>query len=247
MQIPTYSKFGLTKSQIESKDIRDRRVSDILTHHLTIFTGSAFGITIYVLNYSKIDPSNLFQMIVQVFLFASIGVMCVGVPAILFKFIELSYFKIVESGDEHKTIERFKQERNRYDFWKLRQDYSFWRLLDGLSFEKEVMNILLNSGFSVCDDQKDITSNTLLIEKDAVRVYVVFNTRALEISDKSYIDTVLDRMNTSGCSKSFIFSQRGFSKKIREYSESKNTELFDIRDIITKVKSLNVNNDADTN
>jgi hypothetical protein len=91
MKVPTYHKYGLTKAGIEKSELRDRKISDILTHHLTIGIGVALGVLVYILNYSKVQPSTFIQAVMQIFLFASMGVFvlaCCGV----FKVAEILYF-----------------------------------------------------------------------------------------------------------------------------------------------------------
>src|SRR4030095_14096326 len=150
MKVPTYHKFGLKKSQVTKSDSRDKKISDILTHHLTILIGSALGIAVYIIYYNKVNPSTFIQVVMQFFLFASMGVLCVGIPAVLFKLIEMFYFKqIKEKTASHKSMQEYRQQRDEFDVWKIRKDYSFWSTLDGLSFEKEILNIYMHLGYSI--------------------------------------------------------------------------------------------------
>ena len=85
MKVPTYHKFGLTKTQIEVAESRDKKISEILTHHLTITIGLVFGLVLYILYFDKVRPDTFIQIVVQIFLFGSIGIICVGIPAMLFQ------------------------------------------------------------------------------------------------------------------------------------------------------------------
>ncbi|MCX7877928.1 MAG: restriction endonuclease [Ignavibacteria bacterium] len=241
MKVPTYSKFGLTKAQIELRESRDKKISDILTHHLTIIIGSAFGIFVYILNYAKIEPSNFFQMLVQIFLFASIGILCVGIPAVLFKIAEIFYFKFIrERSDEHKLIQKYNQQREIFDFWKIRRDYSFWKILDGLSFQKEVVNIYLHNGYEIKKhSQNENNTDDVLLEKNGECIYLSFNTKALEVNDVKQVDERLKSKELSTGQKLIIISQKGFSKKIMEYMRSKGVEALDINGLIKLVRNVN--------
>ncbi|MCI0449447.1 MAG: hypothetical protein L0Y79_06640 [Chlorobi bacterium] len=240
MKVPTYHKFGLTKARMRQSEIRDKKISDILTHHLTIGIGVAFGLVIYVFYYMQVKPATLLQFVMQVFLFASLGIICVGVPAVLFKLGEMFYFKhIKEKTKEHKTITKYNEERDQYDFWRIRKDYSFWRILDGLSFEKEVMNILMHLGYEVKDDlYSDDNPNDRILSKDGSNFYLSFNTKSTEVKEIEFIDSLTKRQIEKNCNELLIFSQKGFNKKITDNLKSDNVKLYDINGIIKVVRTI---------
>lgn len=240
MKVPTYSKFGLTKTQLEYREERDKKISDILTHHLTIITGSAFGVFVYIINYTKIEPSNFFQMLVQIFLFASIGVLCIGVPAVLFKVTEILYFRFVrDRSKEHKDIQKYKKQRGIFDFWKIREDFSFWKILDGLSFQKEVINIFLYDGFKVKSGLRyENSTKDVFMEKDGECVCIAFNTNVTAINDIDKINEKIELKNMFSADRLIIISQRGFSGKVQEYARKKGLETFDINGLTKLVKKV---------
>ncbi len=240
MKVPTYNKFGLTKSQVNRSELRDKKISDILTHYLTIGIGLTLGIAVYIIYYNEVRPSTFIQVVMQIFLFGSMGVLCVGIPAVLFKLAEIFYFKqFKEKSDEHKTITKYREEREEFDFWKLRRDYSFWKILDGLSFEKELMNIYLQAGY---EDKIDLCSEEYpddrVLSKDDRLYYFYFHTRAMEINELSLIDELLQRMKNSDCSELYIFSQNGYSKKVSDYVKEHPINLLDINGIIKVVRTV---------
>jgi hypothetical protein len=240
MKVPTYHKFGLTKARIRQSEIRDKKISDILTHHLTIGIGVAFGLVIYVFYYMQVKPATLLQFVMQIFLFASLGIICVGVPAVLFKLGEMFYFKHVkQKTEEHKTITKYNEERDQYDFWKIRKDYSFWRILDGLSFEKEVMNILMHLGYEIKDDlYSEDNPNDRILSKDGGNYYLSFYTKSAEVNETGLVDSLKKIQNEKNCCELLIFSQKGFNKKVTEYLKSEDVKLFDINAIIKVVRSI---------
>jgi Restriction endonuclease len=240
MKVPTYHKFGLTKSQVNRSELRDKKISDVLTHYLTIGIGLSLGLVVYIIYYNEVRPSTFIQIVMQVFLFGSMGVLCVGIPAVLFKLAEMFYFKqFKEKTEEHKTITKFQEERDEFDFWKLRKDYSFWKILDGLSFEKEVMNIYMQMGY---EDEVELCSEDYpddrILSKDEELLYFYFHTKAMEISENALIDELLLRMKKSGCSKMFIFAQSGYNKKTAEYAKVHSINLLDINGIIKVVRTI---------
>lgn len=240
MKVPTYNKFGLTKSQVSRSELRDKKISDILTHHLTIGIGLGLGIAVYIIYYNEVRPSTFIQIVMQIFLFGSMGVLCVGIPAVLFKLAEMFYFKqFKEKSDEHRTITKYNEERDEFDFWKIRKDYSFWKILDGLSFEKEVMNIYMQAGF---EDKIELCSEEYpddrVLSKDDQLNYFYFHTKAIEINETSLVDELLLRMKNSNCSELYIFSQSGYSKKISDFVKEKPINLLDINGIIRVVRTV---------
>ncbi len=240
MKVPTYHKFGLTKSQVSRSEIRDKKISDILTHYLTIGIGLSLGVAVYIIYYNEVRPSTFIQVVMQVFLFGSMGVLCVGIPAVLFKLAEMFYFKqIKHKTDEHKTITKFQEERDVFDFWKLRKDYSFWKILDGLSFEKELMNIYMQMGY---EDKIDLCSEEFpddrILSKDGELFYFFFHTKAMEMKETGLIDELLKRMEKGNCKELFIFSQSGYNKKTAEYVKDKPINLLDINGIIKVVRTI---------
>lgn len=239
MKVPTYHKFGLTKAQLASVETRDKKISDILTHHLTIGIGLAFGLVLYVLYFNKVRPESFIQIVVQIFLFGSIGIICVGVPALIFKLAEMFYLKQREKTDEHKIIKKYNEERDTYDFWKIRKDYGFWNMMDGLSFEKEVMSLYLHLGY---EDKEEMATEELpddrILKFEDKLYYFSFYTKIIEFKDTTEIDKLLKRKEENKCDFLNLYSAKGFNKKVAEYVKDKPVNLFDINGIIKVVRTI---------
>jgi hypothetical protein len=239
VKVPTYQKFGLTKSQLAGIESRDKKISAILTHHLTIGVGLAFGLILYVLYFNKVRPDSFIQIVVQIFLFGSMGILCVGIPALLFKLAEMYYFKQKEKTVEHQTIVKYNEERDNYDFWKIRKDYGFWNMLDGLSFEKEVMSLYLHLGYI---DKEDMASEDLpddrILKFENKLFYFSFYTKITEFKETTEIDKLLSRKEENKCDFLNLYSVKGFHKKIIEYVKDKPVNLFDINGIIKVVRTI---------
>lgn len=241
MKVPTFQKFGLTKAQLRTAESRDKKISDILTHHLTVGIGLAFGLVLYIFYFINVQPESFMQIVVQIFLFGSIGIICVGIPAMLFKLAEMLYFKQKEKTAEHQSITSYKEERENYDFWKLRKDYGFWNMLDGLSFEKELMNIYLHLGYEdkpELDDAELENERVLFFEEK--QFYFTFHTKITEFKDSSEIDKLLERAESKNCDILNIYSQKGFHKSVNEYCKDKPVNLFDINGIIKVVRTIKI-------
>ncbi|HMQ79988.1 MAG TPA: hypothetical protein PKE39_09200 [Ignavibacteria bacterium] len=239
MKVPTFRKYGITKAQLRSAESRDKKISDILTHHLTIGIGIAFGMVVYVLYFNKVQPDNFIQIVTQVFIFASLGIICIGVPALLFKLAEMYYIKQRSRTDEHKVITKYNEERDNYEFWKIRKDFSFWNMMDGLSFEKEVMNIYLHLGYEDKAELNDenFDQDRILSFGDKL-YYFTFYTKITEFNDTSEIDKLLERKNKSNCDLLHIYSAKGFHKSLNEFIKDKPVNLFDINGIIKVVRTI---------
>src|SRR5205085_5414832 len=106
MKVPTYQKYGLKKAQVEKSDSRDVKISHMLSHTLPLYLGIAFGIIVYIFYYIKVRPTDFLQIITQIFLFATVGVLCVGIPVIIFKVSEKIYYKTMNThSDQYITIQ----------------------------------------------------------------------------------------------------------------------------------------------
>jgi len=239
MKVPTFQKYGLTKAGIKKSETRDQKISDILTHHLTIGIGVFLGLVVYVINISKVQPSSFVQVISQVFLFASMGVICVGIPAVLFKFAEMFYFKYIRGKSEEKqNIQKYYDDRDDYDFWKIRKDYSFWKVLDGLSFIRELMNIYIYLEYTIDEDKfNELYPDDRVLVKDNSFTYISFET-SREVTDISKIDKLIELSESKGCDNIIFFAQYGFNKRVLEYAKEKNVQVYDINAIIMIVKTI---------
>lgn len=239
LKVPTFQKYGLTKAAIKKSEVRDRKISDILTHHLTIGIGVVFGLVIYAINISKVQPSSFIQIISQVFLFASMGVICVGIPAVLFKFAEMFYFKhISPRSEEKKNIQKYMEDRDDYDFWKIRKDYSYWKVLDGLSFVREILNIHTYLDYKIDEEKyEESLPDDRIMLKDNSAAYFSFDT-VKEVSDINVIDKLLELKGKNNCENVMLFAQYGFNKKVTEYAKEKKVQLNDINSIIKIVKTI---------
>lgn len=239
MKVPTFQKYGLTKAQLKVIETKDKKISDILTHHLTIGIGIAFGLVVYVIYFTKVQPDNFIQIVTQVFIFASLGIICVGVPAVLFKLAEMFYFKQKSKTAESQNISKYNEERDSYEFWKIRRDYSFWNMMDGLSFEKEVMNIYLHLGY---EDKAELNDESFdqdrVMGYDGKLHYFTFHTKITEFKDSKEIDKLLVRKEKSNCDCLYMFSQKGFHKSMNEFIKDKPVNLFDINGIIKVVRTV---------
>jgi len=239
LKVPTFQKYGLTKAGVKKSELRDKKISEILTHNLTIGIGVVIGVLIYILYYSVIRPSSFIQIMMQIFLFASMGVLCVGIPAVIFKFAEMFYFKYLSSRTEEKqNIKKYYEEREDFDFWKIRKDYSFWKVLDGLSFEREIMNIYSYLGYTMKDyELSEISSNDRVLSKENYSVYIAFET-SKEITNTDRIDNLLELKESNNCDEVIMFAQPGFNKKVFDTAKVRKVQFNDINGIIKLVKTI---------
>ena len=239
MKVPTFQKYGLTKAAIKKSEQRDRKISDILTHHLTVGIGIFLGLVVYVINITKVQPESFIQIVMQVFLFASMGVICVGIPAVLFKLAEMFYFKYISSRSKEKqNIQKYQEDREDYDFWKIRKDYSFWKVMDGLSFVREIMNIYIYLDYTINEDKfNESYPDDRVLVKDNKCTYISFDTKK-DIIDTAVIDKLTELKETNGCDEAVLFAQFGFNKKVLEYARQKNVQVNDINSIIKIVKTV---------
>jgi hypothetical protein len=239
MKVPTYSKYGLKKIDIEHSDLRDRKVTHLLTHTLPLIVGGILGVVVFFIYFFKSGQSGVLQVFYQVFLFGTIGVICVGLPMAFFVLAERGYFFFISKGNKkYKTILAYKDDRAGYDFWKVRMDESFWGMLDGLSIEREVINLYMHLGyelkteFETADGEHDH-----VLGKDGKTIYLDFRTDN-KVEDENYIKLLLENKDKAGANELKVLSKYGFSKQIIEFVKGKPVELLTLKDIIKQVKEI---------
>jgi hypothetical protein len=238
MKVPTYQKYGLKKSQVEKSDSRDMQVSIMLSHTLPLYLGIGLGILVYIFYYTKTHPTGFLQIITQVFLFATIGVMCVGVPVIIFKLAERFYYNFLSKhSDKYITIQDYKNSREGFEFWKLRQDASFWRYLDGLSVENEVINLYVYQGYEVKHGVVNDAEYDHVLSRDGKDYYFAFRTNRI-FDDTKDIDRLLAETERTGCEELIIIASKGISKRAAGYLEDKPAKYLTTKEIIALIRTI---------
>src|SRR5512141_2271487 len=121
MKVPTYQKYGITKSQLEQFEEKNRKISNLLTHRIPIGLGLFLGAGFYALNYSKFSPSGFLQAAGQIFLFCTIGLVCIAFPLMFFKGVDNFYYKYLKHTNEtYRQILKYKKDKEDYEYWHIR-------------------------------------------------------------------------------------------------------------------------------
>lgn len=239
MKIPTYSKYGLKKFEIEESDERDRKVTHLLTHTLPLIAGGALGIVVFFIYFFKSGQETIFQVFYQIFLFGTIGIVCIGIPMAFFVFAERMYFYFKsKKNSKYRTIQRYKDDRDGYDFWKIRMDEGFWGMMDGLSIEKEVINIYMYRGYELKQDfETEDGEHDHLLAKEGDSIYLDFKTDKM-IASTDYIETLLENRSKAGADRLVIFSKFGFANNVKEFAKDKDVEMISSKDIIKTIAEI---------
>lgn len=238
MKVPTFQKYGITKSQLDKFDEKNRRISHLLTHKIPIAAGIVLGTIFYILNISKFAPTNIFQVVYQLFIFISIGILCVGIPMILFKLVENYYYRHIERNNEtYKNILKYKKDKEDFEYWRIRSDERFWKLIDGYTFEREVVSIYKKLGYDLKSDVAvDGDTPEFVFAKNNKNILMKFITnRILESPDD--VDKIVKDAK-SEYNKIKIVASKGYKPELTAKID-KNIELLNTKDIITMLKSLN--------
>lgn len=236
MKVPTYQKYGITKSQLEKFDERNRKVSQLLTHKLPISAGIVLGGAVYLINLKRFAPTNFFQVIYQLFLLISLSIICVGLLMILFKLIENYYYKRLELKNEiYRNILSFKKDKEEFDYWHIRSDERFWKLIDGFTFEREVTGLLKKLGYEFKTDTADLNkTHESDIYKDGKKIFLTFITnREIESADE-VTKLICDK---TGYEKYMIVLTKGYKPKVSSELDS-NIELISLKDITAMVRGV---------
>ncbi|RPI12920.1 MAG: hypothetical protein EHM58_19460 [Ignavibacteriae bacterium] len=238
MKVPTYHKYGITKSQLEKFDEKNRKISHLLTHKIPIAAGIVLGTTIYIINFRKYAPVNVLQVISQLFIFISLGILCVGLPMILFKLIENYYYRHI--GRNNKTyinILKYKKDKEDYEYWHLRSDERFWKLIDGYTFEREVVSIYKKLGYDL-KTEVAVNGHTpeFIFDKDSKSICMKFVTnKTIELPEE--VESIVSE-SKSVYDKITIITSKGYKSGLPGKLNA-NVELLDTKDIVTMLKTIN--------
>jgi len=239
VKVPTYSKYGLKKIEIERSDERDRKVTKLLTHTLPLAAGGALGIVVFFIYFFKSGQTTVFSVFYQIFLFGTIGIVCVGIPMVFFVIAERLYFHYQRSSNKkYRSVMQYKSDRADFDFWKLRSDEKFWNSIDGLSLEKEVVNIFMHNGYDFKGEyRKSDNEFDHLLSKDGKLIYLDCKTGP-RLEDLDYVKNLLENMNNARASELILVSRKGFGNSIMEFVKDKAVRLYTIGDIINLIREI---------
>ncbi len=238
MKVPTYQKYGLTKSQLEKFEQRNRKVTQMLTHQIPLGIGLIIGIIVYILNYNKFNPTTLMQVLGQVFLFASLGVVCLGLPLMFFKIVDGWYYAFLEKTNQtYRKILQYQKDKEKFEYWHIRTDDKFWNLIDGRTFENEVINIYASLGFVIKSEMTDDDNMTkYILSKDGKDYYLKCITNKL-IDDVSEAEKLTNVHNTN-FSEIIIVMKKGYSRAVFEKLNIGKVKIFSVKDIVNLIKTI---------
>lgn len=231
MKVPTYKKYGLSKREFENINSRSRKVSNLLTHDIPLVLGIAFGIALWIFTYRKLNPSGILGTTSQIFVFGTIGLICVGIPMLLFKGAEKLYYAYMKRNSPgFRGAAMYEEDREKYNYWKIRTDESYWRLLDGLSFEKETLAVLKKAGYVLKSQfHEGQLKGSSIIRKDGEDFLLIFRTgqQQAEIPDK-----------IGKTQKVMIVFTKPFSPDFIKRSKNYNVRLVSIKELTDLVRKI---------
>ena len=175
MKVPTFRKYGITKSQIKNIENRVVKVTHYLTHLIPILIGISGGIILYLTIFRNISPHGVPQYIQRVFVFGTIIIICIGISMMLFKGIYFIYNSIYKkSSDNFKKVKSYTDERDKYEFWKLRMDENYWISLDSLSIENELLKLYSMMGYRMKSEISNSSghSDYILGNEENRKIYI---------------------------------------------------------------------------
>lgn len=231
MKVPTYKKYGLSKREFDDINSRSRKVSNLLTHDIPLFLGIAFGIALWIFTYRKLNPSGFLGTTSQIFVFGTIGLICVGIPMLIFKGAEKLYYSYMKRNSRgFQNAARYEEDREKYDYWRIRRDESYWKLLDGLSFEKETLVVLKKAGYVLKSQfHEGKLKGSSIISKDGEDFILLFRTgqQQTEIPDK-----------IGKTEKAIIVSSKTFSPEFIKKAKNYNVRLISIKELTDLVRTI---------
>jgi hypothetical protein len=236
LKVPTYQKYGITKSQLEKFDERNRKISNTLTHTLPFAGGIALGTTIYIINLSRFAPTNFFQVFYQLFLLISLSILSIGLLMVIFKYAEKYYYNRIENKNEtYKSILSFKKDKEEFEYWHIRSDERFWKLIDGHTLEREVIGLYKKLGYELKSHlDADRKTSGYVLSKDGENILMSFITNKKVETVKEIEELV---RNKPVYNNFIVVLSKGYKPDITEALDT-NIKLVTTKDIIAMAKKV---------
>ena len=239
MKVPTFQKYGISRSQFEKVENKTRRVTHFLTHQFPMLFGLAAGILIYLSVSKKFSPTGIQHYIQQFFILAAIIVISIGISMLIFKGLNYLYHSVRKKTSPvfQKAI-KYEMDKERYDFWKLRFDEEFWGYMDGLSVEKEILNLYKMLGYSLKSEisTRPNRLDYILINHEEHTIYLrCYSSKSIE--NLSELDDVILKKRQIRTDEIHIVSIKGFNKKMRSKFSDPKIKLFSPKEISSIVRN----------
>ncbi len=238
MKVPTFQKYGIKKSEVINKEIRETKISHLLTHSIPLTFGVCAGVVIYFIYYYQMGEVNVLNIIGNVFLFGSMGLLCVGIPMAILKLVERIWINFINpSTGKNPTITEYQTNRDDYEYWKVRMTEVYWRCLDGLSFENEVLALFKMEDYDVDEKFNNQLAFYFVMKKNDDKIFLAFKTNIHPIDDKftHYIDKLSKHYNPL---RTIIISNKQSSEDVKQFLNGSGTEFYSFREIAQYVRTL---------
>lgn len=238
MKVPTYKKYGLTKRKYDKVNEKDRKVSHLIAHDIPLILGIAVGIALWIYTYKRLNPSGVLETASQIFLFGTIGLICVGIPMLIFKSVEKLYrYYLWKNSSEYISAKRYEDDREMYSSWKIRRDENYWRLLDGLSFEKEMLKVFSKTGYDIKSEVSEGNSiSAFAVSKEGRDILLLCWTgkRKVEFSN---IKQLLDEYKNE-FSETILVSSGSFTSEFVNKSKHYQLKLFSLKELVELARTI---------
>jgi len=238
MKVPTYRKYGLSKKKFDNIKFRNSRISFLLTHEIPLALGVILGIAFWIISYKKLNPSGFLETAGQIFLFGTMGIVCVGIPMLIFKGIEKLYYVYLGNSSEiYKGTLKYEADRERFDYWKIRRDESYWKLIDGLSFEYEVLNVFSRLGYELKSEIPEGTEGKKFVMGNNNEEYLLLcKTRKGRTDFAEFMKT--SEVQNHNINKTIIVSPDTFTKEFVEDARGKPVKLVSAKELVELVRTI---------
>lgn len=240
MKVPTYTKYGLKKARVEKREERKRKYSHLLTHSIPFVLGAAGGVVVYFIIHKDSYPATFIEFIGRIFIFATSGVFCIGILMLFFKLVENFYNSMeIKRSEEARRIQKYRGDREEYEYRKIRTEESFWKLMDGLSVENEMLNVFRQYGFLVTPVKESLGNrkSDYFLTNSQRNIYFRCNTSKFA-DNGAYIEEILNILNDSVASEAILFSSVPFKGEHIKKSHGKSLQLMTVKDVTELVKNM---------
>jgi hypothetical protein len=238
LKVPTYKKYGLSKREFERVNDRNRKVSHLLAHDIPLVLGIVIGIALWIFTYRRLNPTGVLETASQIFIFGTIGLICVGIPMLIFKSVEkLYHYYMGKSSRQYIGAKQYEDDREMYSRWKIRRDENFWRLLDGLSFEKEMLKVFSRTGYVINSEiPGESTIGVYSASKDGEELLLLCWTGKSDLPFSS-VETILNE-NRSKFTEAILVSSGTFTHEFVNQSREYPLKLMPLKALVELARTI---------
>lgn len=142
---------------------------------------------------------------------------------------------------KHIQLEKYKNQKKYYEYWKRKKDKDYWNQLTGAQFEQAVANLLRQVGFGAEVSRQGGDGGIDIVLSKGSRRIAVQCKRYSKAVGPHVIRDLWGTMNHRGFNEGCIVTTTGFTKGVKDFALGRKIYLIDLNDILRATNSDSLN------